>query len=367
MKAKRFTGDTMQDAIFKVKAELGSEAVILNTRTIKTGGVFGFFGKKQTEILATTPEKREEKETNNREILELKQMVATLMQRIPKGLNGREPILMERYAPPLRPLVSGFYKQGLKEEVIKELMDIIHVEWQESATPSTMEGLLLKGFHTLFQEVDKERIPGKVQAFIGPTGVGKTTTIAKLAANYVLKENRQVALLTTDTYRIAAVEQLKIYSEIIDIPLQVLYKPLELEPLVESLMDYDYILVDTAGLSPMNKMGMSHLEAFVKNPIIDSVYLVLSACTRDDDLLEIIRLFQGVGFHEYIFTKLDETESWGAVVNAIHHTGQWVAYITIGQDVPEDIERLKIGTLMKNLVKGYDLYGSGGKVKGYSQ
>lgn len=371
MKVKRYTGDTMQDAIFKVKADLGSEAVILNTRTIKTGGLLGFFGKKQTEIMAAAPKesKREEKNTNNRELMELKEMVAALMQRIPQGLNGkRSPnTLMERYAPPLRPLVSSFYEKGLKQDLIQDLMDDLSREWQASPTFDSLEGLLMKGFKNIFERVIMDREPGRIQAFVGPTGVGKTTTIAKLAANYVLQENRTVALLTTDTYRIAAVEQLKIYSEIIDVPLEVLYKPPELEPMIESLADYDYILIDTAGLSPLNKMGMSHLESFVKNEVIDTVYLVLAACTRDADLDETIRLFEDIGFHAFIFTKLDETESWGAVLNAIFATHRWVTYITTGQDVPEDIEALKLSSLIKNLAKGQDLYGSGSKIAGYSQ
>lgn len=371
MKVKRYTGDTMQDAIFKVKAELGSEAVILNTRTIKTGGVLGLFGKKQTEIMAAAPKesKREEKMIKNRELIELKEMVASLMQRIPQGLNGRRDIKtpVERYAPPLRPLASSFYEQGLKIDLIEELMDQLHDQWQESPTSDSIEELLMKVFRSLFERVMIDGEPGRVQAFVGPTGVGKTTTIAKLAANYVLQENKKVALLTTDTYRIAAVEQLKIYSEIIDVPLEVLYKPFELDPMIDSLSEYDYILIDTAGLSPMNTSGMSYLESFVKNEIIDTVYLVLAACTRDRDLEETIRLFEEVGYHGLIFTKLDETESWGVIINAIYNTQRWVTYITTGQDVPEDIEPLQLSTLIKKLAKGQDLYGSGSKVTGYSQ
>lgn len=367
MKIKRYTGETMQDAIFKVKAELGSEAVILNTRTIKTGGFFGLFAKKQTEIMAAAPkEQEEERENKSQEILELKEMVASLMHRIPQRVNGEGAILVERYAPPLRPLVSSFYRQGLKKEFIEKYMKVLNQEWQENPSFESLENLLKKGLKILLDSVEMEREPGRVQAFVGPTGVGKTTTIAKLAANYVLQDNKKVALLTTDTYRIAAIEQLKTYSEIIDIPLEVLYKPQELEPMIDSLADYDYILMDTAGLSPKNKSGMSHLESFMQIDAIDTIYLVLSACTREKDLEETIRLFEDVGFHSFIFTKLDETDSWGSLMNTIFFSYRWINYITTGQDVPEHIEPFHLDTLIENLAKGQDLHGSGRKTKDYS-
>ena len=181
--------------------------------------------------------------------------------------------------------------------------------------------------------------PGKLKAvaLIGPTGVGKTTTIAKLAAHYSLVEQKRVALLTVDTYRIAAVEQLKTYSQILDIPVAVAYSQSEVMPAVQQFADYDLILIDTAGRSQKNIMQVGELKNLLETLQCET-FLVLSASTKENDMLEAVKRFSAARVDRLIFSKLDETSSHGSLLNVADHAGIPLAYITTGQKVPEDIE-----------------------------
>lgn len=177
----------------------------------------------------------------------------------------------------------------------------------------------------------------RVVTFVGPTGVGKTTTIAKLAAHFALIEKRKVGLLTMDTYRIAAVEQLKTYSQIIDIPVQVAYNQSEVAPALEKFKDCDLILIDTAGRSQKNIMQISELKTLVDTAGCET-HLVLAASTKERDLLDQVARFSGAGVDRLLFTKLDETTTYGTMFTVAARSGIPVSYITTGQKVPEDIE-----------------------------
>jgi flagellar biosynthesis protein FlhF len=181
--------------------------------------------------------------------------------------------------------------------------------------------------------------PGQLTTvvFIGPTGVGKTTTIAKLAARFALLEHKRVALLTVDTYRIAAVEQLKTYGQIMDIPVRVAYDQSEAVAALRECADYDLLLIDTAGRSQKNTMQVGELKSLIDRLNTKS-YLVLSACMKERDMLEAVERFSKARVDNLIFTKLDETDSRGSLLNVLDKTGVPLAYITTGQKVPEDIE-----------------------------
>ena len=178
----------------------------------------------------------------------------------------------------------------------------------------------------------------KVVAFIGPTGVGKTTTIAKIAAGFALFAKARVALVTADTYRIAAIEQIRSYAEIIGIPCEVVHSPKDMEQVLADLADYELVLIDTAGRSPNNPARMYELRNMIDAAMPEEIHLVLSSTTRRRDLDNLVDRFAAVGFDRVILTKLDESMTFGAVFNVHAKCAKPFSYFTNGQSVPEDIE-----------------------------
>lgn len=173
---------------------------------------------------------------------------------------------------------------------------------------------------------------------VGPTGVGKTTTIAKLAANLTFLDNKSVALITLDTYRVSAAEQLRTFAEIIGIPISVVFNPADMMLAIEQYRERDLIFVDTAGRSPYNSEQMEELREFIDIARPDETILVMSVNTNNNDLINIYQSFQSIGVDKLIFTKLDETCSYGTILNVLHETKKPIAYFTTGQNVPDDIE-----------------------------
>jgi len=178
----------------------------------------------------------------------------------------------------------------------------------------------------------------RIIALVGPTGVGKTTTTAKLAAMYALNRGNKVALITMDIFRVGAVEQLKTYTKIMGIPLEVASTPKELERAVERHADCDLILIDTAGRSHKDSDKLEEMKGFLETTIQSDIYLCLSATTKDRELEEILNRFSIFPISKVVFTKLDECESVGCIVNLLLKANLKIAYFTTGQRVPEDIE-----------------------------
>lgn len=178
---------------------------------------------------------------------------------------------------------------------------------------------------------------GKV-ALVGPTGVGKTTTIAKLAGRLALVEKKKVGLITIDTYRIGAIEQLKTYAEIMNIPFKVVITIKEMGEAIESMSDCDVILIDTTGRSSKNTMQISELRAFIEKAQPDYVNMVVSATTKNKDIKTILNGYSDLGYDSVIVTKLDETTVYGSIYNIAKRANKPVSFITIGQNVPDDIK-----------------------------
>ena len=195
----------------------------------------------------------------------------------------------------------------------------------------------------------------KIVFFIGPTGVGKTTTIAKLASIFRVDQKKKVALLTADTYRIAAAEQLRIYANILEVPFRIIYTVEEVGKAMEDFKDYDYILVDTAGHSHQNttqKESMGNFIHSVDGKVDREVYLVLSATTKYRDLISIADSYKEIADYKLIFTKLDETTTLGNLLNLKLYTGASLSYVTYGQNVPDDIEEFNPQSTVKKLLGG---------------
>ena len=194
----------------------------------------------------------------------------------------------------------------------------------------------------------------RIVALLGTTGVGKTTTLAKIAAKFVLEQRTSVALITADTYRISAVEQLKTYSDILELPLEIVYTPAELASALERHRDKELILIDTAGRSQHNEYQMRELEEFLRvNPRIEK-HLVISATTKLTDARQIMNKFMQVVPDKIIFTKTDETGSLGMIINLLRDSNYSLSYLTTGQSVPDDIERANVEVLTELLMKKID-------------
>ncbi len=203
-------------------------------------------------------------------------------------------------------------------------------------------------------------------ALVGPTGVGKTTTIAKLAATFKLKQNKRVALVTADTYRIAAVDQLRTYAGIIGVPLQVVASPSEITRSMEAFSDYDVVLIDTAGRSQRDDHRLEELSSLLKSARPHDVHLVLSStCTRAV-LLEAVERFNRIRTDSIIFTKLDEAVTFGVLLNVTIDVNKRLSYLTTGQEVPHQIE-LGRAERLADLVMGESTAGSSDPLGGTFQ
>ena len=364
MRVRRFVGDNVAETMGKVKRELGSEAVILQTREFTEGGFFGLFGKMKVEITAAieenpvaaqkilTPDYRAEVEkvivplakagsdTPGELQTELKSM-RLMLEKMNRQMEGRGeekgvwPQTLQRW-------VAHLQDRGVNEAMVKRLMSHVQqtlspAEWaNDTQVYARLEANVRQicGQIGLIQPgLDKPRIV----ALIGPTGVGKTTTIGKLAAGFSIVDKRKVALITADTYRVAAVEQLKTFGEIIGVPVEVVMTPSGLSEALERHADKELIFIDTAGRSPHHELHMSELHAFLDEARPDFTMLVMSATTQSADQLRIYRRFEGLTTH-LIFTKLDETGSAGSLLNLLGQTTLPTAYLTNGQNVPDDIE-----------------------------
>ncbi len=195
----------------------------------------------------------------------------------------------------------------------------------------------------------------KIVFFIGPTGVGKTTTIAKIASKFSLEDKCKVAMLTADTYRIAATDQLETYAKILNVPFKVVYTPEEIKTAVKDFEDYDLILVDTAGHSHQNEKQLSDTKKLtdsIEDGEQKEIFLVLSATTKYRDLLRIVDSYKEIPGYKLIFTKLDETTYYGNILNIRMYTDADLSYLTCGQNVPDDIEKIDSQKIVKQLLGG---------------
>ncbi|MBO4911174.1 MAG: flagellar biosynthesis protein FlhF [Butyrivibrio sp.] len=247
--------------------------------------------------------------------------------------------------------VDEIYVNQLTDEVEKISKPGLPFDY---ALANVYQKMVLKfGKSEPIKEVGEEKPIAEI--FIGPTGVGKTTTIAKLASELTVSKKKKVALLTMDTYRIAAAEQLRTYASILEIPFRVIYSVDEMRQAAEDFREYDYIMVDTAGHSLKNEELIRDVENYIRalEDLMECEnYLVLSATTKYRDLIEISDAYSEMVAYKLIFTKMDETGAKGNLYNIRMHTGSPIAYITNGQNVPDDIAVFDAQKIVKNLLGG---------------
>lgn len=254
------------------------------------------------------------------------------------------------------------YNTMIDNEVDEKYANQIFDEIEKNKKPNIpMDYLLASIYQKMILKFGKSEgiLPSengpKVVVFLGPTGVGKTTTIAKVASSYSVEEKKKIALLTADTYRIAAAEQLRTYANILEVPFKVIYTGDELKSAIEEYFDYDYIFVDTAGHSHQNEeqlMNMKEMLDAIDGVANKDIFLVLSATTKYKDLIKIAENYKKITDYQLIFTKLDETTAVGCLLNVKLHVDSPIAYVTYGQNVPDDIERFNAQKTVKQLLGG---------------
>ncbi len=386
------------------KEELGKDAIVMNIKTISPKGVYKLFRKSVVEITAAVDENVSYKIDKQKAaapavpIIQKKPLHPDIIYDDPeeKAANSFPPGAMaspsaielklnnlqsllekqisekEKEAPAkteAKPAESNkniafiqlIYNQLVSNEIDEKYANQIIGEIEGNLKKdASMDNILASVYQKIILKLGQPRtidITGKGTRFvffIGPTGVGKTTTIAKIASKFKVGEKTKVALLTADTYRIAAVEQLRTYANILGIPLKVIYSVSEMKQSKEEFADYDIVFVDTAGRSHRSKEQRDDIEAFI-NAIPENereVYLVLSATTKYKDLVKIAETYSEIIDYSLIFTKLDETSSIGNLFNIRMLTGAPLSYATFGQNVPDDISRIDAQSIAKQLLRG---------------
>jgi len=258
--------------------------------------------------------------------------------------------------------IKMVYKTLLENEVNERYANQLLDETEKVTRSATSLDYLLSNIYQKMvlkfgqaKPITKGKHNPKIIFFVGPTGVGKTTTIAKLASKLKMEQHQKIALLTADTYRIAAAEQLRIYANILDTPLSVIYTTQELKSAILKVIDYDFVLVDTAGFSHKNqeqRMDMKQLVESVDGEYDKTVYLVVSATTKYRDLVQIADSYKDIANYQLLFTKLDETDTYGNIYNLKQYTGAELSYVTVGQNVPDDISVFNTQKIVRNLLGG---------------
>lgn len=435
MRVKRFVASNIEEAMAKIKIEMGNNAIILHTRYFKEGGVLGLFKKSYVEITAATDQASQgvqhkiltenssfntvsyqldelidHKKMSQQSLINKMQSLTSptypnthnTQQQTPQhtlsqyainqanissanyqGKNMQEALMIAKEQKvgektnqdlaqeliQMKSLMSemaqtvdnsqvsylpkigqDFYyllkKQEIEEKLIKKIVKATLQQIALSPQPSN-EQIKTILFNNILKQIKKVKPLSlgktslkqpKIFAMVGPTGVGKTTTIAKLAAMYAIMEAKKVSFITIDTYRIAAVEQLRTIGEIMDVSVNVVYSINQLKDCLLELYDSDIIFIDTAGRSHKNSTHMAELKVYLDNANPDEIFLVLSSACKYQDLLQIIEAYQDIDVSRLIFTKLDETSYFGSIYNIACRSKANVSYFTTGQNIPEDIE-----------------------------
>ncbi|MDU1413211.1 MAG: flagellar biosynthesis protein FlhF [Clostridium sp.] len=363
---KKYVGANAKEALKKVERDLGKEAVIISQRAIRKPGFMGFFSPKIVEITATveTLEKNksfipnsnvsdvykkeeinyEEDKEIRKEVEEMKSILNAyikvkndeLKQEQEKKIDEKvDNSVIDNDIKFLKYIEEKLSDMDVPKSIIKDIKKDLEDKKVELLSEKDADKFIRQSIEN-YITVDEGEISGVV-ALVGPTGVGKTTTIAKLAGNLALIKRKKVGLITVDTYRIGAVEQLRTYAEIMNIKFKVVFSIGEMEEAIEAMKDCDVILIDTTGRSSKNTMQVMELKAYIDKANVNSSYLVVSATTKEKDIDIISEGFSTLDYRGVILTKLDETSTYGALINLCKRTKVPIKYITFGQSVPEDI------------------------------
>lgn len=372
MKVKKYTAPTMPEAMKKVRHELGVDAVILDSKIIYLGGFLGFFKKRNIQVIAALDPQNPSVKRQEVSLKEIKsanpsslsgaghssQDVLSEIKEMKRWLESNPNAKTPAYSMSVQSLYAHLLEKEIKQEYIKSWLDEISINITAGNRELTKKEVVQQFVKKLDENLNEYDFSGidyqkKYIHLAGPTGVGKTTTIAKLAANSMLRDHKKVALITTDTYRIAAIDQLKTYAKILDIPLEVAYTKADYEKARDQFRDYDLVLIDTAGRNFRNHQYVEDFEELVNLDEDGEMYLVLSLTSKYKDQEAIYKQFKSLPIKQFIFTKEDETSSYGSVINLMLLSGKGAAYITNGQEVPDNISELSVEKIIQLIVGDY--------------
>ena len=400
MEVKTYRASSMQEALMLVRSDLGPDAAVLHTREVHRGRFFGLLsGRRWIEVTASAgvnvpsrlprradsplpsqngtsprsdllpPRPRPDQQTHRGhqasdhqthgvepqghfqdQLSDLRQMVRDLCQQSQQDRPHDLPDSLFR-------VFTDLIEADIDEQLARELVEQVRKQIPEGelADPMLVKARIARLIESRISVSGPISItPGRrrLVALVGPTGVGKTTTIAKLAANHRLKKRQSVGLITVDTYRIAAIEQLRTYADIIDLPMQVVSTPREMREAVHRLDGLDLILMDTAGRSPRDEIKIQELKAFLTEAGADEVHLVLGSGAGSRTLQQTARQFAAVGTTSLILTKLDESTALGNLLPLFQTSGLPVSYLTNGQNVPDDIETADAARITQLILAG---------------
>jgi len=367
----------MPEVMKLVRSELGNDAIILNSRVIQTGGFLGLFKKRGIEVVAALDSPatqmvnsiNKENQYQDNESTPLIRETMKEQKRIPDN-DQKVLIGMQEELDELKTLIKStsfnhnhvndeksdgislpstilkvkqmLVKQELSNLVIDELINRLMEEWYKQGRNLSYEEVVQFAKKSLIEQINGIPFGGitfnkKYINVVGPTGVGKTTTLAKIASLYILNYKKKIAFITTDTYRIGAIEQLKTYANILNVPVEVCYNSEDFQLATQKYASYDLVFIDTAGRNFRNAKYVEDLKNMIDFNQDIETYLVLSLTSKQIDIEEIIKQFSEIHIDKFIFTKADETATYGSMYNIIHRENKGIAYITNGQDVPDDL------------------------------
>ncbi|MBC2580674.1 flagellar biosynthesis protein FlhF [Clostridium sp. DJ247] len=397
MIVKRYRVNNMNEAVTRIRYELGKDAVIVSQRKVRKKGLFGIFSKKILEVTAVVDNKEDKSkdvqegleaikkimsnetaadkykpvnnttksadtigyvnnghssskvpksiyndnlvEKNNsdliKEVQEMRTMLSEMMTMSNSNQLGKSKLQIR--------LESYDFKPSVIKSIISKMNSVTDDRLEEEKLKEVIEDMI---------KIDPKPLGNKV-VLVGPTGVGKTTTIAKLAGKLALIEGKNIGLITIDTYRIGAVEQLRTYADIMNIPFRVVLTIKEMEAAIDSMKHCDVILIDTTGRSSKNAMQISELRAFIDKVETCSIHLVISCTTKNKDIDIIVNGYKPLNYNSIIITKLDETSTYGSILNIQQSANKPISFVTTGQNVPEDLKILTAKNIT-NVMLGED-------------
>ncbi len=372
MFVKRFVAKDKQQALQKIRKDFGSDAVILDSKMIRKKGIAGLFQKKMVEIVAAydpaefrkgskqTDKKPAESNSDNSEssknvkqinslseqVSELKDVVRDFSNKI--RVANKETTLT--FTSEILGLYNGLIESEVHEEIAKEIsQQTQEILGRKAIDINTVAQQLISNKLGESVPLKLKKYKQNVLLFVGPTGAGKTTTLVKLASQLAFNQNLNVGLINMDTYRVGAIEHMKIYSEIMDINMQTAYNTQELKQALKALEDKDVVLIDTAGKSTKDEEYKKELAEYMRVSQADEVFLILSVVTGYRSCRDIVNYYSFVDDFKFIFTKLDEINTWGNILNIADYARKPLSYMTTGQNVPGDICEASVERIVQNI------------------
>ncbi|MFF5993332.1 flagellar biosynthesis protein FlhF [Lysinibacillus sp. KU-BSD001] len=383
MKMKKYNAPSIAEAMKLIRADLGEDAVILNSKVVVTKKFLGLVKKRSFEVVAGVD--RVEKKSLVPPLPELPSISATVQQEevirvapneqrkdesfvneeLKKEIADLKSIMQSvqrqsiqsQYPDELLPFIDYLKSQELSIELITAIGDELFKHFKNSDHAISFHEMREFVENYLRQQLLHVEIGGltydkKYINVLGPTGVGKTTTIAKMAARSVLEKKKKIGFITTDTYRIAAIEQLKIYAGLLQAPVEIVYSREDYKNAIKKLDYLDLIFIDTAGRNYKEAKYVNDLQTLIDFSDRSESFLVVSLTAKERDVEAIVEQFEQIPINKFIFTKMDETNSIGTMFNLMIKYKKGLAYYTNGQEVPEDIEQPDLEKLFELFFQG---------------